>query len=351
MSGNNLANWRNFDTNIGHFDPLSDSGHQFCWRLVGNQPTMVDYSGPAAYFSGSPGTDLLPLGRQGQIDSFGQGSLGDGPDVVVYGKGAAADFRTGSSLTGGKHDNDLVIAGCSNNTDGSFDITTTSLHTGPGRDWVFIRNLDRSAVDAGNGEGGKTSVLDPQDGDDLIDIAGNAHDFRVFGGYGNDTVVWHVDQNVQTTKLLGPNFFGGGGKGDALFGDPGIDRLVLDVPVDTQVVTSGSTPAGALRIVPASGMFIDDAPTASDPYASYCVECGMGPGGRKTMIYEYRAAQGSVFTGYFYVTAFEELQIGIGDGAQVYRIDDVAGTLTADPSLMPFDPPQPSSDFCDGKQP
>ena len=56
------------------------------------------------------------------------------------------------------------------------------------------------------------------------------------GGEGNDVMVWYVDDNVQTTTWLGPNFFGGGGHGDALWNDSGTDRLVLAVPTDSPVV-------------------------------------------------------------------------------------------------------------------
>jgi hypothetical protein len=54
---------------------------------------------------------------------------------------------------------------------------------------------------------------------------------------------------------------------------------------------------------------------------------------------EYLSADGSFFTGWFWVTAFEELQLGVGPGAVVYAIDQVAGTLTPIPNAVPFNPP------------
>lgn len=346
-AGNDLANWRNFESNLGSFDPLMDSmGRQYGWRLVGVSPS-VDYQGPAAYFEGSSGTDILDLGPMGSIHSFAAGNLGDGPDVLVFDSSHSLDFRTGSSLSGSSRDDDLVIAGCRPNTDDGFDVLTTTVHTGPGNDWVFVRDISRAAIDLGNGESGRTDALDPADGHDLIVLRGNTHDFRVFGGRGDDVAVWHLDDNVQTVTWLGPNFFGGGGKGSALWDDPGTDRLVLAVPADTRMVTSTPTPNGGLLVMPTDGEFVDDPPTAADPFATYCVECGTGPGGRKTIILEYNSADGSVHTGYFFVTAFEELQVGVGEGARVYRLDDVAGTATLDETLEASPAPGFPPEMCD----
>lgn len=341
-----LANWRNFRDNIGTFEQLHDAAQQhFGWRLVGTS-SDVDFSGPAAYFEGSSGTDRIDLGPAGQLHSYGTGQLADGPDELVFGSSWSLDFRTGSSLVGTAHDNDLVIAGCATHPDGSFDIETTSIHTGPGNDWVFVRDWSRAAVDLGNGEGGITSVLDPQDGHDLVVIRGNAHDFRVMGGGGSDIAVWYVDDHVQTQQWLGPNFFGGGGWDTAVWDDSGEDRLVLAVPADTAVVDAPPTPAGALLVMATDGQLVDDPPTAADPYAHYCVECGTSPSGRKTVILEYRSADDAVFTGYFYVTAFEQLQLGVGPGAVVYELDDVAGSVTPRADLQPFEPPVPPASYC-----
>ena len=345
-ASDDLANWRNFRDNLGTFALDVDAdGHAYGWTFVGLAPS-VDFSGPASYFEGSSGTDVLDLGPAGSLHSYGSGDLADGPDVLVFDTSYSLDFRTGSTQSGATHDDDLVIAGCGARPDGGFDIATTTIHTGPGSDWVFVRDWDRAAIDLGNGDGGVTSVLDPDDGDDLVVIRGNAHDFRVMGGRGDDVAVWYVDEEVQTTTWLGPNFFGGGGWSAAVWDDPGVDRLVLAIPDDTPIADVTPTPAGALRVIAASGDLVDDAPTAGDPFAHYCRECGTGPGGRKTLILEYRSADSSVFTGYFYVTAFEELQIGTGPQARVFAIDDVNASLAPLPAAAPFEPPVPPASFC-----
>lgn len=345
---NNLSNWTNFKTNLGFFERLGDSlGRHYGWHLVPNRTRNFDYSGAAIYFEGSSGPDILALGDESWIEGFGEGSLGDGPDILVFQKSHTLDFRTGSSKTGHKRDDDLVVGGCGANPDGSWDIDTTTVHTGPDSDWVFIRDLDRSAVDLGNGSDGRTDSVDKSDGDDLVELRGNTHDFRVFGGNGNDTAVWYVDDNVQVTPWLGPNFFGSGGWGDALWNDEGIDRLVLAVPPSTRIVTKAPE-SGALLVKPSDGSFIPDKPTEDDLYARYCIECGKGPGGRKTVIMEYVSEDGGrVDTGYFYVTAFEELQIGVGPDARVYTIDDAHGALKPAPGLPPFAAPAfPPEQIC-----
>ncbi len=347
-ANDDLANWRNFETNLGAFAPLvDDQGRQYGWRLVGNVPEAVDYSGPASYFEGSAGADILDLGAQGALHSFGAGNLADGPDVLVFATSWALDFRTGSTVTGGLRDDDLVVAGCGPNPDGSFDVETTTIHTGPGSDWVFVRDLSRAAVDLGNGDDGRTDATDGLDGDDLVVLRGNTHDFRVFGGFGNDVAVWYADDNVQTTTWLGPNFFGGGGHGDALWDDPGVDRLVLAVPDDTPLVTSTPTPPGAVLVRTTDGALILDDPTQADEFARYCVECGTGPQGQKTIILEYLSVDESVFTGYFYLTAFEELQIGIGPDARVYALDSTAGTATEIADAVAVVPPDWPTQYCE----
>ena len=345
-ASNDLANWRNFEDNLGTFARLHDGADQhFGWQLA-PVAANVDFSGPAAYFEGSSGTDLIDLGPGGAIHSYGDGNLGDGPDVLIFDQSWSLDFRTGSSLSGSLRDNDLVIAGCSPSPDGGFDIETSTVHTGPGSDWVFVRDISRAAIDLGNGDGGRTDVVDPADGDDLAVVYGNAHDFRIMGGNGDDVVVWQIDDVVQTETWLGPNFFGGGGWADAVWGDDGTDRLVLGVPADTQIVTTTPTPEGALLVLPTSGDLVDDPPTAGDPFAHYCVECPVSATGRKTVILEYNALGGVVFTGYFYVSAFEELQVGSGDDARVFDIDDVNGALNERPDLDPFVPPSVPASYC-----
>ncbi len=342
-----LANWRNFSTNVGSFEPLVDSSsRQHGWRLVPVDPAACDYSGPAMYFEGSSGADVLDLGPDGSVHSFAEGNLADGPDVLMFRSSWSLDFRTGSSLTGHERDDDLVVAGCAVNGDGAFDVMTSTLHTGPGSDWVFVRNLSRAAVDLGDGDGGRTDSVDPFDGDDLVVLGGNTNDFRVMAGAGNDVAVWRVDENVQTTTWLGPNFFGEGGYGDALWVEGSVDRLVMAVPDGTPIATSTPTPEGALLVMGTSGEYIDDDPTLADPFARYCVECGVGPGGRKTVILEYDSLDGAVRTGYFYVTSFEELQVGVGPGAVVYSIDDVLGTVATLASAVAFRPPDLPLAYC-----
>jgi hypothetical protein len=343
-----LANWRNFEDNLGAFEMLLDSeDRHYGWRLAPNDPGACDYSGPAMYFEGSSGPDVLRLGAGGAVHSFASGNLADGPDVLVFEASWSLDFRTGSSESGALRDDDLVMAGCGGNPDGAFDVTTSTIHTGPGADWVFVRDISRAAIDLGNGANGRTDTLDPDDGDDLVVLRGNTQDFRVMGGAGDDVAVWRVDENVQTTTWLGPNFFGGGGAGDALWGDAGTDLLVLDIPADTLLVTAPPTPPGGLLVMGTDGSFIPDEPTAADPYAAYCVECGESPEGRRTVIMEYVSADESVQTGYFYVTAFERLQVGVGDGARVFAIDDVAGAVTELPGEPPYAPPAWPSWECD----
>lgn len=341
-----LANWRNFETNIGSFDALKDSkGRHFGWKLVPIAPGATDYSGPAMYFEGSSGPDWMILGADGVIHSFGNGDLADGPDVLVFGSSYSLSFRTGSESAGALRDNDLVVAGCGANPDGSYDIQTTTIHTGPGSDRVFVRDFDRSAIDLGNGSGGLTDRVDPTDGDDLVVLRGNTHDFRVFGGKGNDTFVWYVDDNVQTATWLGPNFFGGGGWDAAVWQDDGTDRLVLAIPADAPLVTATPTPPGSVMVRVTDGAWVDDPPTAGDPYAHYCVECGTSATGRKTLFVEYVSANGKVKTGYFTLTAVEELQIGVGPGARVYRLNDTTGATALDQAAVPTDPPPwPSGD-------
>jgi len=345
--GDDLANWRNFETNLGSFEMLLDAeDRHYGWRLRANDPAACDYSGPAEYFEGSSGADILDLGPGGLLHSFASGNLAAGPDVLVFKESWSLDFRTGSSESAGSVDDDLVMAGCGESPDGSFDVMTSTIHTGPGSDWAFVRDISRAAVDLGNGAGGRTDAVDPLDGGDLVVLRGNTHDFRVYGGGGDDTVVWYVDENVQTTAWLGPDFFGSGGWGDAAWDDAGTDRLVLAVPAGAPIVTATPTPPGSILVRATTGDLVIDEPTAGDPFARYCVECGTSTGGRRTVILEYVSADESIRTGYFFVTAFEELQVGVGSGALVYAIDDVAGEAVSIPSATPFVPPSWPSEDC-----
>ncbi|RLB51869.1 MAG: hypothetical protein DRJ42_16035 [Deltaproteobacteria bacterium] len=346
-SGNDLANWRNFETNLGTFEAMMDGGgNQYGWRLVGAS-AAVDYQGPAEYFEGSSGVDYMDLGPNGSIHSIGGVSLGAGPDVLIFDSSYSLDFATGTTMEGGSRDDDLVIAGCHPNSDGAFDIETSTIHTGPGHDWVFVRDISRAAIDLGNGNRGRTDTLDPSDGDDLVVLRGNTQDFRVFGGQGDDVFVWFVDDNIQSTRWLGPNFFGGGGWEPALFTENGNDRLVLAIPTDTTMVTSTPTPTGGLLVLPTDGGYIVDAPTVGDELARYCVECGTSSTGEKTIILEYNSADGMIETGYFYLTGVEEVQVGLGEGAAVYSLDTAAGTATRIDGATLFVPPVPPPELCE----
>ena len=346
-----LANWRSFVEHVGTFAPLLDpQGRQYGWRLEGDPPGATDFSGVASVYEGSPGVDEVVLGPLGAIHGMVEGSLGAGPDVLVFDEAWGLDYRTGASPGGSFADYDLVIAGCGAEDEASYQINGASIHTGPCSDLVFARDMAAAAIDLGNGDGGTTSVIDPTDGDDVAVLHGSMKDFRVFGGNGDDTVVWYIDEGKEDITLLGPNFFGGGGSGDAIWGDTGTDRLVLVVPTDTQVIGEGPTPAGALLVTLKKGYEFDiwwDPPVYYDPYARYCITCGVGPGKRHTLTLEYRSAVSPVFTGWFWITAFEELQLGVGPGARVFGIDDVKGTVALLPDAAPFEPPAVPSGYCD----
>ncbi len=329
------------------FERLEDpEGHHFGWRLVDTDggDTTLDHRGDN--YDGTPGVDLFDLGTQGRLESTGPNeqspgiNLGDGPDMLRYGQGYGVDLRTGADERGALFDNDLVILGSDQvlATD-EYEIEGTTIHTGPGSDLVLCRNLNAAALDLGNGLGGRTDTTDLADGDDLAVLAGNMRDFRIYGGFGDDTIVWFVDE-PRASGWLGPNFFGGGGWGDALFGDNGTDRLILAVDPNTEVVGVRSDhddhPGSLLVFVDPNYQESIDEPTKDDPFARYYGTAPQGPDGQHTLTLSYRSADGSVFTHDFYATAFEELQLGTGDDAQVFRIDPVRGSLQPDSSLQPL---------------
>lgn len=345
-ANNDLANWNNYKRNLGNFQAMYDStDRQFGWRFYRVSEAIV-YRDAAAYFDGSAGVDYLDLGRDGSIVHFGQGNLRDGPDVLIFDASSDVDFRTGTTTDGSVRDDDLVIAGCQPNADGAFDIVTTQLHTGPGRDWVFARDLTDSAIDLGNADG-LTDTLDAADTDDLAVVRGNASDFRVFGGQGDDVFVWFVDESANVGIPLGARFFGGGGWGDARFADNGNDRLVLAIPPDTEIVDTIPPPPGALSVTLSEGALISDDATEGYPRARHCVECGASSTGNKTLILQYVSADGTVDSGLFYLTSVEELQVGVGAGARVFTLDDYYGAATLASDATAFDPPEPPGTFCD----
>lgn len=340
-----LANWRGFRDYLGTFDRLEDEqGGHYGWRFVAVNPQGTDGQAGMVNFHGSSGCDILDLGPEGSFHSAGNPDfgpemrLGDGPDMLRYSYGWSAAFRTGSDATGNNQDDDLVIIGTDDDLPGGeYDIITTSIHTGPGNDLVFVRNWERAGIDLGNGGNGRTDTIDPTDGDDVGVIGGNARDFRAGGGYGNDTFYWYVDEVNQNTAWLGPNFFGAGSWDGALWTDPGIDRLVLVIPTNTPVTTSSQQ--GAVAILGGSYQVVVDQPSVYSVYGRYYVTAPVGPNGEMTVTLHYISASGHVDTGHFYLTAFEELQIGIGSGATVYDIDPINRTLTANPGKDPYDPP------------
>ncbi|KAJ6252385.1 hypothetical protein M0813_14237 [Anaeramoeba flamelloides] len=318
-----LANWRNFKDNLGNFTELFDeNGDQFGWKLVTHE-TNADWDALGSYWEGSAGLNLAGLGPEGKIHSTGDTAFGSGPTVLSFLDAWSLDARTSTN-------DDLVLIGYCNNLDdpskrspdGKFHFQTATIHTLSGNDRVYVRDIGRAAIDLGNGNSGRTDTIDENDGDDIVAIHGNSYDFRMFGGNGNDVFFWYVDENNQEENWLGPNFFGSGGWGDALWGGDGTDRLVMVIPTDTTIVNgTGYTSKGTFRFVKVDGEFSSDQPTESDLYARYCVTCGTHEGdNRKTAIFEYRSEDESVFTAWFYVTNIEELQIGIGENAKVYEV-------------------------------
>ena len=141
------------------------------------------------------------------------------------------------------------------------------------------------------------------------------------------------------TDWLGPNFYGGGGWGDALWGDTGIDRLVLVIPVDTEIVERRSDhddnwDSLLSMVYDPYDPTIDD-PTAGDPFARY-PNAPVGAAGEKTITLSYRSVDHSVFTHDFYATAIEEIQLGLGSDAVVYSVNQATGALTERPDLAPL---------------
>lgn len=344
-----LATWNGFSQQVGTFDLLSDDDAlAFGWRLDRAVEEGVEVDAVMEYFHGSSGTDIIDLGPDSSISSTGNPSygdvvgFGDGPDMLRYRSGYSAAIRLGSSAAGAQQDNDLALVGGNEGaaTD-TYNVITTAIHGGPGSDLVFVSNFERAAVDLGNGNDGRTDTLDPQDSADIVVIGRNARDFRVFGGRGDDTFVWLVDEvKVVAESWLGPNFFGGGGWGDALWSDEGTDRLVLGIPEDTLVVSRpGDVVPGSLLIMVESAQeAVIDTPTEDDLYARYYVYAPASDEGRRTVTVQYLSADESVNTAYFYLTAVEEIQVGTSASAPVYLVDDTDGSYRHDDQLKPLSP-------------
>ena len=329
------------------FEALIDGAtNQFGWRLIGTTDAPMSLNHRGDNFEGTPWVDILDLGPDGELTSTGPGdgtpgiNLGDGPDMLRYGTGWSVDMRTGSDTRGAMYDNDLVILGTERVAGlNEYDIDGTTVHTGPGSDLVFVRNFGPAAIDLGNGLAGRTDTTDTADGDDVAVLQGNMRDFRVYGGYGNDIMVWYVDE-VNDDRWLGPSFFGGGGWGDAIWDHPGTDRLILAIDSATPVVTARSehdnTPGSLLAFIYSDYASAVDEPMAGEPYAQYYGTAPVGPGGEHTLTLSYRSADGTVFTHDFYATGIEIVQLGIDENAAVYEVDQRTGQLTRSTAITPF---------------
>jgi len=112
---------------------------------------------------------------------------------------------------------------------------TSTIHTGSGRDLVFVNNMHRSAIDFCNGQSGRTDVICPNDKGDMLIADGNWMDNRVFVGVVDYIFIWYVDNNEPDSWLTGGSFCGTGGYADALL-ENDKDRLILVIPDDTPVV-------------------------------------------------------------------------------------------------------------------
>jgi len=322
------------------FETVTDAeGEVFGWRLVSNDGSPIEMDARLDKFDGTPGVDIIDLKERGNLNGTGpndQGSpginLGDGPDMLRFGTGWSIDLRVGDSERGSEADNDLVILGTNDVLpNAEYDIFGATIHTGPGSDLVFTKNFGPAAIDLGNGQSGRTDSVDGDDGDDMAILEGNMRDFRVYGGGGDDVFVWYVDQVVDN-EWLGPNFFGGGGWGDAIWADAGVDRLILAIDPATEVVTArgdhDGNPGSFLALIYSDYAPNIDTPTEEDVFARYYSTVPEGPDGQRTVTVSYRSADESVFTHDFYITSVEQVQMGVGDDAIVYDVDYVTGALT-----------------------
>jgi hypothetical protein len=320
------------------FKKLADTeSRHFGWRLIGTNQAPMSLNHRGDNYEGTPGVDLFDLGSNGQLQGTGPSdtspgiNLGDGPDMLRYGLGWSVDMRVGDELRGSAQDNDLVILGTNKVLEtNEYDIKGTTIHTGPGSDLVFVRNFGPAAIDLGNGKSGRTDALDPGDGADMVVLEGNMRDFRIYGGSGNDTFVWYVEQ-VRDSNWLGPNFFGGGGWGDALWKENGKDRLILVVDPNTEIFFErglhDKQPGSLLSMVYDPYNPTIDKPTENDPFARYYGTAPEGPHGERTITLSFRSKDGTVFTHDFYTTSVELIQLGLGDKARVFDVNQSTGEL------------------------
>ncbi|KAJ6230559.1 hypothetical protein M0813_06549 [Anaeramoeba flamelloides] len=347
---NKLSSWNNYKTNFGNFTELRDSDNNLYGWKMNTHDYNADWDVVGSLWQGSSGLNLADLGPQGVMHSTAEAYFGSGQTVISLKEGYGLSAQTST------HD-DLVLIGFCNNLDDlsknalteDYDFRGATFHTLSGDDRVYIRNIGRAAIDLGNGDSGRTDTVDIDDGDDVVAIHGNSYDFRIFGGNGNDVFFWYVDENKQSTSWLGPSFFGTGGWGDALWGGTGTDRLVMVIPTDTEIVIgTDSTPdSGYFQFVKVDGEWSPDETTEDNVYTRYCGTCGINEGdNRKTAIFRYSSIDGSVYTGHFYVTNMEEIQIGVGEEAKVYEIDDINGDLILNNDLTPLEEPEFPTQYC-----
>lgn len=336
-----LANYNTFSAQIGTFILLEDGDSQpYGWLLESSVLGVIDIGVAAEIYGGSSGMEIVDTGPDGGIQSSANFTLASGPDIFRFSTARATDPRTGSTLTGSLNDNDLVIGGSEEvRPVGDEDVRSATIHTGPGSDLFFIRNMEHAAVDMGNGANGRTDTLDTGDGNDIAVIEGNFIDSRIYGGYGDDLFVWYIDE-INTTNLLYANsFFGAGGWDPAVWQDEGTDRLILVVPDATSVFSGPGTPdPGEVQLGSRPGFPdfpVPDPPTVDNIYARYYSTAGLSPEGRRTVFIDYRPVTGSNHAGDNYLTGVEEIQIGIGPNAKVYRIDDINGEAVLASDLVP----------------
>jgi hypothetical protein len=336
-----MANYRNFSSNMGTFEALLDQdNNQYGWKFIPLDPGGTDVASGMSFFEGSSGLNVINLGNNGQVHSTGDINFGNGLTMLRFKESWSLDLRTGSSENANiGNDNDLVLAGSDSPiSSGEFEVETTTIHTGPGRDLVFVNNMQQAAIDLGNGANGRTDAIDPNDRGDMVIIDGNQYDCRFFGGAGDDIFIWYINNSHHSNAWIGSNLYGTGGYGEAQWTND-TDRLIFVLPDDTPVVGSevGSTPNGSVKLwqqnpFPANQ---EDEPMAGQVYARYHTAYTNNEG-RRTMLIEYRTPDGNTTTGYMSLVSFEELQVGIGENAKVYKIDDKTGTFEYDPELVPL---------------
>ncbi|MCP4712461.1 MAG: tandem-95 repeat protein [Planctomycetes bacterium] len=355
--GIELHYWNNYSNSLfGDFNMLTDSnGNPFGWRFMPINPVSCELVAGVETFHGSSGTDIWDIAPEGSFHSTGNPTygppfnLGDGPDMFRFKYGWSGAITIGSSLTGHENDNDLMIAG--GDIPGQVnDIMTFGIVTGPGDDLVFVNNMERAVIDLGNGDGGRTDTIDPNDGDDIAVFGGLFRDNRIIGGAGDDIFVWNMDEHYQENpngEWIGGPAFGCGAWDPAVWGCDDNDRLVLNIPDDTELLNAvfpnrlNGLPVQNGRICVGVRSDFDgenhiDTPTENDLYARYYYLPGYGPNNELPLTFHYRSASGHVNSAWVEFIAIEELQIGTGPNAKVYDVDLFTAAVTHNPSKTPY---------------